>query len=117
MQKDSGLLRVLAMTEIHRTTPTPDMHERLKTAYQELLGKGRVTICLKIQTNARKLGVLGMLDDGSIKIGIAVAPEQGKANDAIIAYLKQEMQLGSEYSYRYLQGKTATRKVLLIELN
>ena len=49
-----------------------------------------LTLNLKIIPKSSRNEVVGLLDDGSLKVRITAAPEKGKANAAICALLASE---------------------------
>ncbi len=49
-----------------------------------------VTIRCKIHPQARQNKVLSLLENGIYKIDITAVPENGKANEALVAFLSKE---------------------------
>jgi uncharacterized protein (TIGR00251 family) len=52
--------------------------------------KGSITFWVKVRPNASGTKATSTLDDGTVKIDIAAAPEKGKANLELIKYLAEE---------------------------
>jgi uncharacterized protein (TIGR00251 family) len=45
------------------------------------------SLCIKVIPRARRTEVVGMMDDGALKVRIAAVPEDGKANRELCRYL------------------------------
>jgi hypothetical protein len=53
----------------------------------ELRQKGTVTFTVRARPGSSKTEVKEILDDGSVKIAVAAAPEKGKANRELVIFL------------------------------
>ena len=72
-----------------------------------------VIVLVKAQPGAKQNGITGE-HDGMLKVSVTAPPDKGKANQAIIACLAQ--QLGtSKSAIRLLSGATSRQKRFLIE--
>jgi len=71
-------------------------------------------ISIKVVTNAPKNAVVGKMADGTIKIRIKAKPIQGKANDALISFLCEELQI-SKSRVMIVSGKRSQRKKVQIK--
>jgi hypothetical protein len=73
---------------------------------------GGVTIQLRVQPRARRLA-LDCTADGGLKAAVTAAPEDGKANDAVVALLAQAWRLPKS-TIEIVRGGTAREKTLKI---
>lgn len=74
---------------------------------------GGVSIPVKVRAAARRTGVVGE-HDGALRIEVAVAPEKGKANDAVIALLAKSFHVPKS-SIELIRGATSSSKIVLIK--
>jgi uncharacterized protein (TIGR00251 family) len=70
------------------------------------------TFSLKVVPGARKNRVVGKYGD-AIKIQVSAPPEQGKANQAVIALLSEVLGVGPQ-QIQILRGHTQPRKIVEI---
>ena len=77
--------------------------------------EGSLTIELKVIPKSSKNEIAGVLDNGALKVKITAAPEKGKANAAICAFLAEQFGV-RKTNVRVLRGETSSFKQLLIEL-
>lgn len=66
-------------------------------------------IDVKVIPRAAKSELAGVLADGTLKIRIAAAPEKGKANDALIAFLAAHYGVARS-SIKIISGHASSRK-------
>jgi uncharacterized protein (TIGR00251 family) len=64
---------------------------------------------VKVVPRASKSEVLGKMADGSLKVKVAAAPEDGKANAELLRVLAEHFGL-ARGEIRLVSGRTATRK-------
>jgi uncharacterized protein len=81
----------------------------------KLRAQGSLTLNLKVIPKSSKNEIVGLLDDGSLKVKIAAAPEKGKANAAICAFLAKEFGVAKK-NVEILRGETSALKQVLISL-
>ena len=75
----------------------------------------QVTLTVKVVPRASKSEVVGMMDDGSLKVRVAAVPEKGKANDELRVVLAR--QYGVPIArVTIAAGATSTRKTVRIQL-
>ncbi len=53
--------------------------------------KTGAAITVKVTPRAKKTEVVGLMEDGTIRIRVAAAPEEGKANQALIEFLSRAL--------------------------
>ena len=63
---------------------------------------------IKVIPRAKKTEIIGTMDDGTLKIRIKAVPENWKANDELIEFLREIT--GNDWEI--LSGATAMRKLL-----
>ncbi len=80
---------------------------------KELADHGMVTITVKIHPNAQRNQMKSIMEDGTVKIAIAAAPEGGKANRELIRFLAQELDI-RRTCIAIKSGSSSPRKVLEI---
>ena len=70
---------------------------------------------VKVVPKSSKIGFVGYLPDGTWKVKIAAAPEKGKANEALCAFLAERLGV-AQSKVRILSGKTSRlKRVRVIE--
>ncbi len=67
-----------------------------------------ISLRIKVIPRARRTEVVGMMDDGALKVRVAAVPEDGKANTELCRYLRELY--GGEWEV--IAGNTGTRKVV-----
>lgn len=78
--------------------------------FQELADKGSVQFYVRARPGMAQTKAVSMMDDESIKIDIAAAPEGGKANVELIKYLEKEF--GA--TVQIVSGATARMKLVRV---
>ena len=68
---------------------------------------------VKVIPRSQRSEIMRKLADGTLKVRIAAAPEQGKANAALIALLAQEFGVGRE-NVEIVSGHAAGLKLVRI---
>ena len=76
---------------------------------------GMITIAIRVRPNAPATMAKQILSDGSVKIDLAAAAEDGKANEELIAYLSEEFEVSRE-QVTVISGQTSRRKLVRIEV-
>ena len=71
-----------------------------------------VTVQLRVQPRARRLA-LEVTSEGGLKAAVTAAPEDGKANDAVVALLAQAWRLPKS-TFEIVRGGTAREKTLMV---
>jgi uncharacterized protein len=73
-----------------------------------------LTIELKVIPKSSKNEVVGLLDNGALKVKITAAPEKGKANAAICAFLAGEFGVPKK-NVRIIRGQTSAVKQVVVQ--
>ena len=71
-----------------------------------------VTLAVKAKPGAKKTALLGV-ESGMLKLSVTAAPEEGRANDAIVELLRDAFAL-KRSEIALLSGKTHRIKVFLL---
>lgn len=76
-----------------------------------------VTVTVRVAPRARSNRIEGLANDAqggaALKVAVTAAPEDGRANDAVIALLAKSWKIPKS-SFRVVQGATARHKILHI---
>lgn len=80
---------------------------------QELRSQGQTSFYVRARPSMPQTKATEVMDDQSIKIDIAAAPEGGKANAALIKYLAKEFGVGKDH-VSIVSGATARVKLVRI---
>lgn len=84
--------------------------------YKEIFhNKGEVYLRIKARPGSANTGVTSVMDDDTIKIDVAAAPEKGKANTELLRYLSKEFCI-NKGSILIISGKTDKLKLIKIKL-
>ena len=70
------------------------------------------TLALRVQPKAKRNAVLGE-QAGALKVGVTAPPEDGRANEAVLALLREVFDL-SRSQVVLLSGHTNRNKVVLV---
>ncbi len=85
-----------------------DLIQQLRTP-----GKNETYLNIKITPSAPRDEIAGFMSDGTLKIRIHAAPEHGKANARLIAFLSEELDIHTE-DIEIISGHTSHKKHLFI---
>jgi uncharacterized protein (TIGR00251 family) len=80
---------------------------------KELLETKSLSLKIKVHAGAKSNRIKSLLSDGTIKIDIATAPEDGKANDVLIALLAAEFEVPKN-NITIIMGSFSHDKVIKI---
>lgn len=78
------------------------------------VGKSSAMLELRVVPRAAKNQVVGLQADGRLKIRINAAPEAGKANQELVEFLAEILQVPLS-SIRIISGKSSRNKRVLFE--
>jgi uncharacterized protein len=70
---------------------------------------------LKVIPKSANNEIVGLLDDGSLKVKVTAVPEKGKANAAVCELLANEFGVPKK-NVQIVRGETSAHKELLIRL-
>ncbi len=73
-----------------------------------------MTLAVRVRPSAGTDRVTGWLEDGSLKLDVAAAPEDGRANDAVVALLSRVVGV-PRAAVRIAGGASSRRKRVEIE--
>ncbi len=73
--------------------------------------KSGSAITVKVTPHAKQTSVLGVMDDGTIKIQVAAPAEGGRANDALVAFLATMLNIPAS-QVDIVAGQTSERKLI-----
>jgi uncharacterized protein len=82
---------------------------------EQLRRDGSLTIDIKVIPKSSKNEIVGLLDNGALKVKITAAPEKGKANAAICALLANQFGVPKK-NVRILRGETSPLKQVAVQL-
>ncbi len=85
----------------------------LEKLISELQTKGTISFKAKITPKSGRHEISGFLDDGTIKVKLKAAPEQGKANEELIELLSETFNI-SRKNIAIISGHTSPLKKILI---
>ena len=86
------------------------MFDSLKS---ELAAKGTVQFYVRARPGMATTQAVSVMDDESIKIDIAAAPEGGKANVELVKYVAKEFQVSKD-QVQIVSGATARMKLVRV---
>ena len=66
-------------------------------------------VLIKVVPRASKSEVVGLMDDGALKVKVAAVPEKGRANDELCEVLARHFDVGVR-DVEVISGLTSTRK-------
>jgi hypothetical protein len=75
--------------------------------------KSGAAITVKVTPRARKTGVIGVMDDGTVRIRVAAVPEEGAANAALIEFLAGQLGI-KPGQVEIVAGLSSERKLISI---
>lgn len=70
-------------------------------------------LTIKVTPKAKRTEYAGTLADGTLKIRLKSAPEKGKANDELMAFLAKSIKI-SAHDLELVSGQTSPRKRIKI---
>lgn len=80
--------------------------------YKELLKKGDEPLLrIKVITSSGRSEIVGVTEDGTVKIALKSVPEKGKANQELIRLLGKEFEVGKS-GVRIISGHTSRLKLV-----
>ena len=86
---------------VHAVTPQ-DLIEQLRR-------KRNLTLHLKVIPKSSRNEIVGILDDGTVKLKVTAAPEKGKANAAVCEFLADFFGVAKR-NVEIIRGGTSTSK-------
>ena len=86
------------------------MHELLD---QRIGQRTSATLRIKVVAKSPKTEIAGELSDGTLKVKVAAAPERGKANAELCAFLAREIGIPSS-QVEVISGHTSPLKLVRV---
>ena len=80
---------------------------------KSLAVEGEVSFAVRVHPGASRTRVKSVMADGTIKLDIAAAPEDGKANEELVRFLAKEFGVPRSH-VEILKGQTSKTKVVRI---
>ena len=80
-----------------------------------LRSTGNLTLLLKVIPKSSRNEIVGVLEDGTLKVKITAAPEKGKANAAICEFLAEFFDVPRR-NVEIVRGETSPSKQVKIRL-
>ncbi|MBI1813049.1 DUF167 domain-containing protein [Candidatus Peregrinibacteria bacterium] len=84
----------------------PDLRERLAS-------EGSITVAIRTHPGASSTHLKGIMDDGSLRIDLAAAAEDGAANAELIRFLAKECNVPRS-AITIVSGATSRRKLVRV---
>ena len=75
----------------------------------------RLSLSVKVTPKSSRNEIVGVLDDGTLKLKITAAPEKGKANAEIREFLASQFGVGKR-NVEIVRGETSAHKQVVILL-
>ena len=73
-----------------------------------------VTVAVRAQPGAKKTAIVGVYGEGELKIAVKAPPIEGRANEALIAFLAETFGLPRK-SIELVSGELSRSKVFLLK--
>jgi uncharacterized protein (TIGR00251 family) len=80
---------------------------------KKLTAEGRLTIHVKVIPRASKSELVGVLEDGSLKVKPAAVPEKGEANEELRQVLARAFGVSRNH-VEIIAGETSPRKLVRV---
>lgn len=80
---------------------------------KKLLTEGKLTFRVKVVPRAAKSELVGVLEDGSLKVKLAAVPEKGKANEELRQVLAGVFGVPRN-QVEIIAGETSARKLVRV---
>lgn len=78
-----------------------------------LAADGTVSFFVRVRPGAPKTEITDVLSDGSVKMNVAAAPEDGEANEELLRHLAETFGVAGD-RLEILSGKMARRKLIRV---
>lgn len=80
---------------------------------ERLAADGKLVLDVKVVPRAQRNEIIGLMDDGALKVRVATVPDQGNANDELRGFLARQFGVGKGL-VTIIAGETSQRKILRI---
>jgi uncharacterized protein (TIGR00251 family) len=78
------------------------------------VGKGGIELDISVVPNAKRTEVVG-LHDGALRLRLQAPPVDGKANEALVRWLAEQLEL-SRSAIELVRGHASRRKTVLLRI-
>jgi len=85
----------------------------LKKYIDDLANNREVYLKIKVLPGHAETGFSGTMADGTLKIGVAAAPEKGEANQELIKFLATALGV-RRYQVEIMSGSSGRRKLIKV---
>lgn len=82
----------------------------------QLAAKGKIIFPVRVQPQAKQTKIVGILEDGSLKVAISAPPADNKANEMLCKLLAQEFNVKKE-QVSVKSGASSRYKLIMISAN
>lgn len=89
------------------------MIDRLKAVLE---ADGILTFSVKVRPQAQRTAFRAPLSDGTLKIDLAAVPEDGAANEELVRFLSDELEVPKS-GVEIVSGQTSRLKIIRVQLN
>ena len=90
------------------------MTDFLKDLHQAFSDSGVIFITVRVRPRAPTTQIKGVMADGTLKIDLAAAVEDGKANAELVAFLAEEFDVPRR-EITIVSGAASRRKMIRVE--
>ncbi|HYP06038.1 MAG TPA: DUF167 domain-containing protein [Bryobacteraceae bacterium] len=81
----------------------------------QLRSTGTLTLTLKVIPKSSRNELVGLMEDGSLKVKITAAPEKGKANAAVCGFLAEFFGVAKK-NVEIVRGETSQSKQVMVRI-
>ena len=87
--------------------------EALSALQKRLASDGSLTLSIRVHPHAKKTALTDILEDGSLKISVRAAADDGEANKALVKFLSELFEVQSS-QISILRGMSSRSKTIRI---
>ena len=88
--------------------------EALSALQKRLASDGSLTLSIRVHPHAKKTALTDILDDGSLKISVRSAAEDGRANKELLKFLGESFHIPKSH-IQILSGVAVRMKVVQMQ--
>ncbi len=87
--------------------------DKIKEFKRILANEGSISLRIKVVCDAGRDDILGVLDDGTIKVALKASPEKGLANSRLLKFLAKDFSVYND-SVKIITGSKQRTKLVKI---